>query len=289
MATVLAPEGSAFQPVLFDLDNDGDLDFAALHGGGATIFRNLGNFSFANVETIPVAGGLILGAAADLFANGRKEFVATSFAAGKIAIFRNVNGNIGLDATITTGSGPLGVDLADLDKDGDLDIVNANVASDSVTISKRVANGAYVPNAVSLGTESEPVYVRAADLNRDGKADLVISHRTATDIVRYTNLGHLEFDTPAFTPANGSPFAIVVSDVDDDGVADLMYSESQTGRAAARMTQTDGTFGTAVTNFASQYSVTTALFMDLDGDGLPEFFTSSAFSALIQIHKNLSQ
>lgn len=287
-ATIAIPAGSStFQPLLFDMDQDGDLDVAVLHDNGATFIKNNGSFAFTQASNVVVSGGLMLGRVADVYEDGWPEIVATAPAAGASMVFKNNHGTMTISQSVAAGMLPAGIAVEDLDRDGDLDIAVANRGSDTISIAKRTG-ATFIANATVLPAHGGPAWLHSADFDLDGRHDLAVSVPDSDDILIFKNRGALKFKDAAAVPTNGQPLALAVEDLDRDGRADLLYVENTTGKAVVRLAGKNMVFGGQKTVFASQYTTITALLSDLDGDGLPELVTANASGGIMQIHKNLS-
>jgi 16S rRNA G1207 methylase RsmC len=88
-----------------------------------------------------------------------------------------INPSFATAVNYTAGSSPAFVASADLNGDGKLDLVTANFASGTNTVSVLLGNGNGTFQAKQdFGTGTGPISVAIADLNGDGKLDLVTAN-----------------------------------------------------------------------------------------------------------------
>jgi enediyne biosynthesis protein E4 len=148
-------EGKFYMPeimgsgcVLFDFDNDGDLDvFLVQSSGPHRLYRNNGNASFSE---IPNAGGILnrslygMGVAtADFDNDGFLDLLITGFGGNGNALYRNNKGN-GTFTEVTPASPDLALmdrwstsaAFLDYDRDGWLDLVILNYIDYSIRANK---------------------------------------------------------------------------------------------------------------------------------------------------------
>nr|GFC94203.1 hypothetical protein [Tanacetum cinerariifolium] len=84
-------------------------------------------------------------------------------------------GAFGSLATFSTGTGnqPFGITVADVNGDGKLDLLTANLTSDNAGVLLGNGNGTFQTAVTySAGAGSAPHSIVAADVNGDGKPDL---------------------------------------------------------------------------------------------------------------------
>lgn len=124
--------------------------------------------------------------------------------------------------------------LADLDGDGDLDLVASNDRPDRKLVYLNDGAGHF---RVS-GTFGEPTwstrYVTVADLNGDQRPDLIVANRSSNPAVprpSYVCLNNRAGAFPTCTPlATQSATIIVASDLDGDGSMDLVVPHRDGGQ-----------------------------------------------------------
>jgi hypothetical protein len=80
---------------------------------------------------------------------------------------------------LNTGATPVSVTSADLDGDGDLDLITADSSSNQLSVFFNNGSGVFGA-AISYATGSQPYSVTSADLDSDGDIDL-ISADTSSD------------------------------------------------------------------------------------------------------------
>lgn len=97
---------------------------------------------------------------------------------------------------------PHGLDVADIDGDSDLDIVTANLATNSVTVLLGDGEENFVLST-NLPVGATPYQVRAADLDNDGDQDLVVPNRDDNTVTVLLNDG-----MGTLTASAGSPFVV---------------------------------------------------------------------------------
>jgi Flp pilus assembly protein TadD len=224
--------GAAF----VDLDKDGRLDLAWLRNGALAVFaqRAPGRFSRVTTPTLaPVVTAPTALAAADLDNDGWPDLVVGG--TGRLAVLRNRNGRLQppsrLAPPLVARAQPIAaLGLADLDHDGDLDLVAAGGSP-----------------ADAAGPRPANVVLRN---NGDG---------TFADISRDTGLGDTKVGTRAFW----------FGDLDADNAVDVVAVDAR-GAGHAFINLKDGTFAAnarAVPAVAPVPADEARAYGDYDGDG----------------------
>jgi len=183
---------------------------------------------------------------------------------------------------------PNAIATADLNGDGLFDLVTANACSSNVSVLLGQTDHSFLlapGSPFRVGASPHAIAVR--DLNGDGLPDLVTANPD-TDNVSVL-LGQNDH---SFAPAPGSPFgvgasypvAVVVTDLDHDGLMDIVTANENSGNVSVLLGQSDHAFtaapGSPFNVEASPESVAVA---DLDGDGTLDIVTANAYSSSVSI------
>ena len=288
---------AAFSVVAADFDGDGDQDLAVANefSDNVTILRNNGAGNFAQPATSPEAGGdeptgLV---AADLDGDGDQDLAVASFLSNAVTILRNTGGgNFVQPATSPepAGDGPVSVAAADLDGDGDRDLVAANLTANRVTILRNNGAGNFVQPATSPeATGSVPREVVAADLDGDADPDLAVANSFGASVTILKNNGAGDFVQPPTSPeaAGSGSRSVAAADFDGDGDQDLGVANAGSDDVTILRNNGTGNFVQPATSPEAAgdgpFSVTAA---DLDGDADPDLAVANSFSDNVTILRN---
>ena len=239
------------------------------NSGAVTLNNDLLTFtpthSFRAGETVKVTVTTAAQSSSGALATPR-GFQFTTAASGGNGVFTN-GSNVG------TGSNPYNVTLADIDNDGDLDILAPDFGGAAVSIQFNRGNGLYSGSA-SASVGSQPRSVTAADIDGDGDLDLLTANYNAnTASVRFNN-GSGVFSGGADLTVGSQPQSITTADVDGDGDLDFLVANGAGGSVSVRLNDGTGTFGggTTVAVGSFPFNVTTG---DVDGDGDFDLLTAN--------------
>ncbi len=255
---VFATGGRADGPglALFDLEGDGDLDLAVAHGrDGLRLYENLGEPDFE---------------------------------------FENVSAASGLPDAM---DGAVGIAAADLDRDGDTDLAVADGDLGVRIFENR--GGVFVDISAQAGTLGlfYPSSLAAADLDGDSLTDLWVGTMAYAFDGGYqscgpsrifhnqSDLGFVEVSAAWGVQDLGCTLAVLASDYDRDGDADLM-SANDFGRfvVSNRLYRNDGlqpdgtvrfTDVSESSGFGRELCGMGLATADVDADGLPDYFTTN--------------
>ena len=192
--------------------------------------------------------------------------------------------------TVTLGGNPRAATLADVDGDGDLDlltITTAYYAGNTTTVSVRLNNGSAVfGGAQELATGAAGGIV-LGDVDGDGDRDLLVATGTTAGIVTvWTNNGSGTFASGSTVSVDSTPRTLMLSDLDNDGDLDLLSgSAALNGPVSVSFNGGSGTFSGTQAVASSGYSYGLAA-GDVDGDGDADLVFSNYSSNTVQVRLN---
>lgn len=190
-----------------DLDGDNDLDIIASSAGSETVvwYENtdgLGTFSPFKI----IAGAALTVSsvfAADLDGDNDLDVLATTNANNRLDWYENLDGagNFGSVNNINnTQMTPLYVNAADIDNDGDMDILCASAVDDTIALYENLDGNATFGPKIVVTTQADGIFaVITSDLNNDGDLDLVSASRSDDKVAWYENQTILGLETPSKT------------------------------------------------------------------------------------------
>jgi hypothetical protein len=247
-----AGDGSAWAPRLFsasadpahvftgDIDGDGDVDMLSANDSTNTLnwWENLTIHRSAHYPTavmLTTSEGPESVTAADLDGDGDRDLVVLAGAAGVVEWYENLAGDGSswsspqtIDASAPNedeiGFDHGGLSAADLDGDGDLDLLVSSQGDNRTVWHENRLNQALGWSEHMITTAvDDPVGVFAADIDGDGDLDL-LSAADVGPIAWHENLtgnGSMWSETVITTATNGN-FDTVAADVDEDGDLDVI-------------------------------------------------------------------
>jgi hypothetical protein len=202
------------------------------------------------------------------------------------------------------GSGaynPLSVAVADLNGDGNPDLVVANVCADNTCTTDGVVgvllgngDGTFQPVVTYSSGGAYASTVVVADVNGDGKSDLIVANQVANSSGSGSNpedgmiailLGNGDgtFQNAVLYDVGGYfGYSVAVADVNGDGKLDLVATIqcgsnpcSDNSEVGVLLGNGDGTFQEAKTYGSGGYAALSVVVADVNGDGKPDIVVSN--------------
>lgn len=280
-----------------DIDNDGDLDIAAVLDGSNSedyrfIYINNGDGTFESPITLPhdpENTGVPTIKIVDVDNDGLKDVVVTTFS--KLYWHRN-NGNNGffpqeLIEDLTSGSKIIAsLELGDLDGDGKTDILVQMSGDPEFLWFKHISGNTFDMNVVD--TTFDSFNLTATDVDNDGDLDVL----TPPNIISGTIFYWQENDGNGNFTRNGIDMPLIndlsdsqLMDVDGDGINDLVYVSWDLGYDDIYFHPGDGNgnFGTRETIVSDVLGLNTSRLecRDIDSDGDTDILTISDFGVYL--------
>ncbi|MFB2120910.1 FG-GAP-like repeat-containing protein [Parapedobacter sp. 2B3] len=230
----LAVGGCPFFLIIRDLDGDGKADIATANKLSNTVSvlwntGGIGNIVFDPSRDYAVGAEPYSLAVGDIDGDHKPDLITANYADGSLSFLRNISVPGAIDfaaATDVAVPGVYSVSVGDLDGDGKLDLVTANLLDQQASVLRNtstVGNFSFDP-IVTLATGDRPYSVAIGDLNGDGKPDVAIPNYNSNTISVFSNTGSagtIGFAGPIALTTGVGPAYAAIGDLDGDGKPDL--------------------------------------------------------------------
>ena len=256
--------------VIADFTGDGKPDVVTANYGGSSIslLRHNGLTGGAAGFLPPVSFNAINHAekiaASDVNGDGILDVVVGEVVGigplATLAVMINTgNGNFAAPAIYDAAPGgrfgSTAVALADLDNDGDVDLIggglyeNGSIDNGAVTIRRNNGNGTFGSAEIILFTNpnfiSNPKEITTGFINGDGFPDIVAavpSGRAIEGFVVVNSNGSGGFNTPVYYEASQQTFDVAVVDLDKDGHGDVITVANSSAAVTVHKNLGNGSF-----------------------------------------------
>lgn len=184
-----------------------------------------------------------------------------------------------------TGERPGGIALADLDGDGDLDVVTANpvlsFGGEHVSVLLNAGDGTLAA-PLTLDPLGPASLAEVGDVDGDGDPDIVAALSGGTETIAV----FLNDGTATFSPAvrygtyTAGPGRLLLRDIDGDADVDALIASAGIGEIAVLRNLGGGAFAdAALSAYATQAYTADAAVADLDGDSDVDVVAVAALSS----------
>jgi VCBS repeat-containing protein len=258
-----------------DFLGSSDLDLVSLGASNLNTFTNNSSNGSLNLSNASPQGiGGISIAAGDLNGDERADIVVgTNAGTDSQVFFSNGSGGFTAGQFLDIGSGGPATEhvvIADIDSDGDADIIEANNGAIDTLIWLNDGSGNFTNSGIGYLPDARAVAV--GDIDGDGDMDIVTGSENAQNRV-YRNDGNLTFSlVQSFGSATDMNRQVILADLNGDGYLDVVAAKSKetNSNAISQIHFNDGTgnfsAGTNLDSITRKTFDVVAADIDRDGD-----------------------
>ena len=270
--------------VLADLNGDGMIDLATAHtvAGVVRVYAGDGSGNFELAQPLQLPQRPMDLAVGDINGDGRPDLVGVS-EGGLIGVFYGTkSGRFERGPYLTTSYGGTEVVLADMDQDGDLDIVVSLWKEDQIWIFANDGAGRFGdPRKVEV-TSRNPFGVAVLDVDRDGRLDFVAPDLGGNPLDVRLGTGSSEFRAGPRLPSAAGARHLMATDLDGDGHQDLVSTARDASRVILYYNRGGGRFLTQDLLEPGEHPRATVA-ADLNGDGVTDLVTTNQGSGDVTV------
>ncbi|HPQ41516.1 MAG TPA: VCBS repeat-containing protein, partial [bacterium] len=286
---------NCYQTLPGDIDRDGDIDFVSLNQYSDTLswFENTAGNASAWTENIiedplnaPNSGKLI-----DMDTDGDLDIVVATYGESDISWWENSSNGASWtrhEITASTFGNAKGVDVADVDGDGDLDVVGSAWAFDDIAWFENTNGSGTSWTKYFLHTEyARPECVGAADLDNDGDIDIFSGSRDDGTVNWWENIigSGTTWSFHTITDDFSAPYRVSAVDMDRDGDLDIVTGSISANRFS--WWENDGSGGTWSEHSISNDRTRAYTIADLDFDGDLDVVLGNYSTDTVKIIENI--
>ncbi|MDZ4829950.1 MAG: FG-GAP-like repeat-containing protein [Phycisphaerae bacterium] len=232
-----------------DIDNDGDLDLILCNSGTATrfstngrprIYLNDGTGTFTDAPAAQTPAANVPEQMDILFFDCDNDldldiYVGSRASASQLWINNGAGTYTKLAAGMPVGGASYSYDSADIDGDGDMDLIGVNSAPGNQELLLKNANGlgtswTTVSNLITPNPSVDDNDSRFFDIDFDGDLDLVVGSLGSTERIYQNNgTGAFAQAVGAITAVSDASLDVKVADLNADGRVDIVTAQGEAG------------------------------------------------------------
>jgi hypothetical protein len=277
---------SLYALAIADYDGDGKNDAATIGSAGKLqLYHGNGDATFGAPIGNPIGVGGSFLLAADLNSDGKADFVSGGRTDEYGTIITTTVSLGNGDGTVRSSAVVLdvaaqnsGAALADMDKDGRLDLVLTNAVANELAVLTGRSDGTFISNGSAYPATASVL----VDLNADGKADLVYVNSGQNKLSTALGDGGGTFAAARSFDTDKGPSAIATGDFNADGKIDVAITCYDTNLVSLLLGNGDGTF-VAQRTFSVGKGPNALVAVDLDGDGKLDVVTANTESDNVSV------
>jgi subtilisin family serine protease/Tol biopolymer transport system component len=284
----------------FDGKNGPDVVVALYSGNAIVVQLNDGNGKLqapVQVSVTPNGQGPTALASGQLNRLGSTDLVVANSLNSTVSVFLDFNTSGFTQSTVVSlGASPTDIKLADMDSDGDLDIL-VSTQSGSQTGQIRIllndGNGLFTLGPTIGSGGKRPVSLVAGDFNGDRILDIAVANQG--DFGRTNDNGNVAvllgrsgggFEAPATYIVGASPLSIDLGDLNGDGFQDLVAVNFSVNTASILRGSASGAFAVLQDQLSVGQGPVQVSIVDIDGDQDKDILVSNLRSKSISILRN---
>jgi len=295
-----------------DVNGDGkpDLIVANFYSNTVSVLLNTtapgaSTPSFAAQQTFATGSHPSSVTVADVNGDGKPDLIVANYSSNTVSVLLNTTApgatapSFAAPQTFATGSGPIAVTVADINRDGKSDLIVANFYSNTVSVLlNTTAPGASTPSFAAqqtFATGSGTYSVAGADVNGDGKPDLIVANLADNTVSVLLNTTAPDAVTPSFanqqTFATGSgPLSVTATDMNGDGKPDLIVANAGDNTVSVLLSTTAP--GATAPSFAAPQTFATGSYpvavtaADVNSDGKPDLIVVNGNDKTVSVLLN---
>lgn len=195
--------------------------------------------------------------------------------------------SFGTQTTYSTNTTPNAVALADINGDGNLDLLDVDQGSNVLGLRLGNGNGTFQATRTTFATGTEPQNLVTGDFNGDGNTDVATMNPGAGTIAVFLNNGSGGFNTKVNYSLSGVSSdlgsGLIAADVNSDGRIDLIGCSSSTDKVFVLLGDSNGTFQASV-SYTTGSQPNSVMAADFNNDGKLDLavanFNSNSISTL---------
>ncbi|MGH8596581.1 MAG: FG-GAP repeat domain-containing protein, partial [Gammaproteobacteria bacterium] len=167
------------------------------------------------------------------------------------------------------------VAIGDLNGDGALDIVVANVSASTVSVLLGTGTGNFsLKTDFATGAGARDVVI--ADLNGDGRLDIIVANSNANTISVLSGVGNGTLGPRIDFAVGAGPRSVALGDVNGDGKLDVAVANFSVNTVSVLLGTGTGNFFAPRTDFSTGAGPFSVAIRDLNGNGKPDLAVDNA-------------
>lgn len=277
-----------------DLNGDGVPEVVVAKGNsdGLSIYNN----ALSNIYNASVTYGPNSLAIADFDGDGKTDIAVACDRSSNVVILRNASTGSGLSFTkqsINLSSPISKLAVRDIDGDGKPDICGINSITNSLSILRNTyTTGSLTFITSDFTTGAGPVHIQVGDLDGDDKPDIAVSNATGKTLSIFRNAsssGNISLDAKIDYPANGTPTALAIGDLDGDTKPEIALGDANNSIVQVfKNNSTSSAIDFIPINVTTNLIASSILINDFNGDGKNDVAITSINANAIQVLRNIS-